>query len=471
MKRIHSVIVLVLAMVMMLAMFSGCKSNDTPNTTGDDANMVTVTWYQGTKELKSEKVAKGSKLTEWTPKDGDKEFVGWYSEASLAQKFDFSKPINEDTDIFASFKSTEYVEDTNNYYVIGSGAGDMSVSGWDHATSEANLSMTKDTSITNKNVYTITLKMYAGDRFQVCHGGGWDGQQGIGYIPGAEYADGTNPNDGKEYTAADKKFAHVKNDDGEVVFIGGDEYDKEFFVWNIILAEGMDGVYKFTYTTTPGNFQFNTLEWELVEKIEPLTTTHEMHIIGSFNEWNAEDTSFPMNKSEDGTYWTGFVTITPEHYVDYAPNPGTAAALKVINHIDGAYYGDADGENFFLTEGTYCIKYTVETNAVEIQALDYYVVGTLLDAEGNAVNFAVKEGVSPKLVDGTVTFEAYDATGNNAFSWMTDQGKPGVMAIKVVFGCELGIKDWFSAPDGDNFYINAGSVTVTLADGVVTVTQ
>ncbi len=459
MKRIHSIIALVLAMVMMLAMFTGC--NPTEEAPADDANKVTVTWYNGSQELKSEKVEKGTVLTEWTPTAEGKEFTGWYAEASLAQAFDFSKAIEADTDIFAAFKSSVYVEDTNNYYFIGTGAGDMGQSGWDHAKSEANLSMTKDTTITDKNVYTIQIAMYAGDRFQICYGGTWDGQMGIGYIPGAEYVDGVNEYDKATYTAADKKVAAVKDADGNVIFTGSDEYNKEYYVWNTILAEGQDGVYKFTFTTNPDSMQYSTLEWELVEKLEPMSETHKMHLVGTFNEWNPQDENadYHMSKSEDGKTWSGFLTVGAE-----------GAELKVVNQINETWLSP-DGNNIILTEGTYCIKYTVEGDVIEIAALDYYVVGTFLDAEGNAVNFSIKEGVTPKLVNGTVTFDAYDVTGNNNYTWITDQSKPGVMAIKVVFGCELGIKDWYSddANGGDNFYVNAGTVTVTLTDGVVTV--
>ncbi len=455
---------LVLVLVMALALFAGCTDSAEPTKpAGDDANKVTVTWYVGSKELKSEKVEKGSKVATWTPTDGDKEFVGWYAEASLTQEFDFDAPINADTDIFAAFKSNEYVEDTNNYYAIGTGAGDMGQSSWDHAKSEANLAFTKDTAITDKNVYKLTLKMYAGDGFQICFGGDWNGQMGIGYMVGAEYADGVNKYDSTEYTAADKKYAEVKDADGNVIFNGSDEYNKGFEVWNIFLAEGQDGIYEFTFTTYPANSQYNTLEWKLVEKIDALASTHEMHMVGTFNEWNAadENTEYHMTKSEDGKTWTGFLTVGAD-----------GAECKVVNQINEGWYSP-DGNNIVLTEGTYCIKYTVEGDKVEVQKLDYYVVGTFVDAEGNAVNFSIKEGVTPKLENGTVTFEAKDVTALGDYSWMKDQGKPGVMAIKVVFGCELGIKDWYSdeANNGDNWYVNAGSVTVTLADGIVTVTQ
>ncbi len=477
MKRIFSVLALVLALCMMLGMMAGCA----PETESeDDGNKVTVSWYEGSKELKTEKVEKGSKIESWTPTSEGKEFTGWYSEASLTEPFDFTKPITENTDIFAAFKSNVYVEDTNAYYLIGTGSGDMGQSGWDHAKSEAALLMEKDTTVTNANVYTITITMYAGDRFQICYGGSWDGQQGIGYMQGAEYVDGVNEYDNTEYTAADKKVAAVKDAAGNVVFKGSDEYNKGFEVWNIILAEGMDGTYKFTFTTNPASAQYNLLTYELVEKLDPLTETHKMHFIGTHNEWNSDfsgSEEWNLSASEDKTSWTGIITITEDMYADWTEGDADntlgekCAALKLYNSVDGQYYGTSDGKNIFLKAGTYGFKYTVADNKVEWQLMDYYVVGTFVDGEGNAVNFCVKEGVTPKLVNGTATFEAVDVTGLGDFSWMKDQGKPGVMAIKVVYGCELIIKDWYSddANGGDNFYVNAGSVTVTLTDGVVTV--
>ena len=58
---------------------------------------------------------------------------------------------------------------------------------------------------------------------------------------------------------------------------------------------------------------------------------------------------------------------------------------------------------------------------------------------------------------------------------MTDQGKtdangtPAIISIKVVFGSSLGIKDWYSAEGGDNWYLSAGTYNITLVDGSVTV--
>ena len=65
----------------------------------------------------------------------------------------------------------------------------MKQSGWNHDNSMQHLVMTK-TENASANVYEIEILMYAGDAFQICYGGTYDGQVGIGYVPGVEYADG-----------------------------------------------------------------------------------------------------------------------------------------------------------------------------------------------------------------------------------------------------------------------------------------
>ena len=471
MKKFLSVIALVMVLVLSVACFASCGlfEQDEPET-----EKVTVSWYQGSKLLKEEEVEKGSKVTSWEPTVEGKTFTGWYAEASLTQAFDFNKAIEADTDIFAAFKSDEFVEDTTSYYLIGAGAGDMGKAAWDHGNAAANLTMTKQ-DVENANVYTITITMYAGDMFQICHDGSWDGQVGIGLMVGAEYCDGVNFYDNNTYTAADKKVAQVKNSAGEVVFIGSDEYNKGFEVWNIKLAEGMDGKYKITYTTYPNAGAYNQITFELVEKIEPMTVTHDMYIIGTHNEWseNFEETSpYRLAESTDKATWTGSFVVTEEMYADWTetdpanPHGVKCAAIKVFNKIGGGYYSP-DGNNVFLTAGTYSIKYTVEGNVVEIAKCEYYFVGTFVDGEGNAVNFSVKEGATPALTleDGvlTGTFVATDVTSMGDFSWIADQGKPGVFAFKIVYGSELGIATWYSddANGGDNWYVQAGTYTVT----------
>ncbi len=469
MKKFLSVIALIMALSLTMACFASCDLFKKPE---EEKDMVTVSWYQGSKLLREDKIEKGSKVTSWTPEAENKTFTGWYAEASLTQAFDFDKAIEADTDIFAAFKSEEYVEDTNSYYLIGTGSGDMLKANWDHVNAEANLTMTKE-DVAGANVYSIVLTMYAGDMFQICFGGNWDGQVGIGLIEGAEYCDGVNFYDNKTYTAADKKVAQVKNADGEVVFIGSDEYNKSYEVWNAKLAEGMDGKYKITYTTYPNAGAYNKITFELIEKIEPMTVTHSMHFVGEFNGWNASDENadFHMKEADDKATWSGFVTVTAE---DLAAD-GTVE-FKVVNQIGQSWYSP-DGNNIVLNEaGVYAVKYTVDGNKVEIAKCDYYLVGTFVDGEGKAVNFAVKNGVTPSLTvaDGvaTGTLVATDVTAMGDYTWIADQGKPGVFAIKVVYGSELGVANWYGdeANGGDNWYVAAGTYTVSFNIEAKTVT-
>ena len=468
MKKFLSAIAFIMVLVLSLGCIAACTSDNTP----DDANKVTVSWYQGSKLLKEDKIEKGSKVTSWTPEAENKTFTGWYAEASLTQAFDFDKAIEADTDIFAAFKSDEFVEDTNSYYLIGTGSGDMLKANWDHVNAEANLTMTKE-DVAGANVYSITITMYAGDMFQICFGGNWDGQVGIGLIEGAEYCDGVNFYDNMTYTAADKKVAQVKNADGEVVFIGSDEYNKSYEVWNAKLAEGMDGKYKITYTTYPNAGAYNKITFELIEKIEPMTVTHSMHFVGEFNSWNASDENadLHMKEADDKATWSGFVTVTAEDL-----EADGDVQFKVVNQIGQSWYSP-DGENIVLTEaGVYAVKYTVDGNKVEIAKCDYYLVGTFVDGEGKAVNFAVKNGVTPSLTvaDGvaTGTLVATDVTAMGDYTWIADQGKPGVFAIKVVYGSELGVANWYGdeANGGDNWYVAAGTYTVSFDIEAKTVT-
>lgn len=477
MKKFFTAVVCVLVLALTLTAFVACNPTEDPTTPpagGDDT--ITVTWYQGSKVLKEETLEKGSKATAWTPEAPEnKEFTGWFAEASLTQAFDFDAELNEDTDIFAKFTSTAHVADETSYYLIGAGAGDMGKANWNHTAAAENLTMTKTDNAT-ANIYEITITMYAGDMFQICHDGSWDGQVGIGYVEGAEYCDGLNFNDNNTYTAADKEVAQVKVGD-TVIFIGADEYNNGFETWNVKLAEGQDGVYKITYTTYPDHPADNKITFQLVEKLDAMTETHKMHLVGTFNSWSANDetAAYAMKKSDDGKTWSAFLVVTEEML------EAGEVKFKVVNQIAGSWHSP-DGNDIPVTEaGTYAVKFTVEGNVVEVEKCEYYLVGTFVDGEGAAVNFAVKAGVTPALTveDGiaTGTLVAFDAAARNDYNWITAQGKtnpdgePAVFAFQVVCGSELGIATWHGY-NGDNFYVTAGTYTVSfnIATGEYTVT-
>lgn len=466
-KRLLIAVMLVAVMALSVVSFSAC--NVTMKSSVPEADKVTVSFWSGTELLKAEEIEKGATVAEWTPEKEGSEFMGWYAEASLAQKFDFTAPINEDIDVFAAWRTNAYVEDTAAWYFIGAGAGDMSASNWSHETE--GLFMVKQ-EVEGKNVYTITITMYAEDKFQITHSGSWDYQQGIGHMVGFEYAAGVNPYapDAGEMTAADKKYGEVKDAEGNVVFYGGDEYDKSAEVWNVWLAKGHDGVYEFTFTTYPQNPAYNTIEWRLVEAIEPLAATHDMRFIGEMNGWDTSALDgWELTKSDDGSIWTGVITVEER------------TELKLYNVVNSGWYG-IGGNNIVLENaGSYAFKYTVAGDIVEYKALGWFVVGTFVDAEGNAVNFSVKEGATPALtVEGNVAkavVEIADVSSRSDYSWITSQGKtdaegnPAGAAIKVVYGSEFAIDQWYGNGE-DNFYLSAGNyeIAIDLETKVITIT-
>ena len=448
MKKFLSAIALIMVLALSFVCIAACTP-DNPNE-HDDANKVTVSWYQGSKLLKEEKIDKGSKVANWDPPVVEgKDFTGWYAEASLTQDFDFDATINEDTDIFAKYTSNVFVADDKEYYLIGTGSGDMKQSGWNHDNSMAHLVMTK-TENASANVYEITILMYAGDAFQICYGGTYDGQVGIGYVPGVEYADGTNRYDNNTYTAADKKFAAVKNAAGEVVFEGHDEFNKEYWTWNVFLAEGQDGIYKIIYTTYPDHPADNTITYELVEKKEPLAETHDMYICGTVSNWDFSD-DFKMKADDTKENFSFLLNITEP------------AEIKLRNKIGDAWYGVAEGatapwtlgtgdQNLALEAGVYKIEYSVANNTAVVTpvAKSFWLAGVV----NGAGHWDCSSGIEFEMVDET-TYKAYYTftEADTDASWMTGF----VGACKAVYGYAGWAADiWYgNVENGDNVTVDS----------------
>ena len=461
MKRFLSVIALVLVVVLAMGTFAACSPTEEPS--GGDDNKVTVSWYQGGKLLKEEKVEKGAKVTEWTPDAVEgKDFTGWFAEASLTQAFDFDQAINEDTDIFAKFTSNVFVEDTKSYYLIGTGSGDMKQSGWNHDNSMQHLVMTK-TETAGANVYEIEILMYAGDAFQICYGGTYDGQVGIGYVPGVEYADGTNRYDKNEYTAADKKFATVKDSAGNVIFEGHDEFNKEYWTWNVFLAEGQDGVYKIIYTTYPDHPADNQITYELVEKKDALVDTHDMYICGTVSNWDFDD-NFKMTADDTKENFSFLLNISED------------AEIKLRNKIGDAWYGVAEstaegpwtlgtGENnLALVAGVYKIEYNVANNTATVTAVakSFWLAGVVNGGQ----HWNCGSGIEFEKVDAT-TYKAYYTftEADTDASWMIGF----VGACKAVYGYAGWEADvWYgNAENGDNVTVDSYGLyelVLTLSD-------
>ena len=325
--------------------------NYVPPVAGD--GKIKVYWLQGQKELRVDEVEKGTILTSWEPKVSGKEFKGWYSDPGCTKAFDFTKPVEAETEIYASFKTVagggddpvepEYAD----YYLIGTGMGSLAVSGWDHNNSATQLGMTDN----GNGTYTITIDFYAGDMFQICHGLSWDGQMGLGYISGAALVEGSETQ------------GEVKDAEGNVVFTGVQEYSNPMTAWNITCAVGQDG--KYTFTLDPIN---GTIAWELLERYEAKeqpTVENAIYFIGTFNNWDTLGLTdeWKLTKSEDGKTWTGKLTVTEDMYADWteAEMGFSCVALKLYDKGASRWIGYNGDNNLGLTAGVYEFTYDVET--------------------------------------------------------------------------------------------------------------
>ena len=170
-------IILTLVAAMAIALFAGCTN--TP-----EEPKFSVEYMDGDTVLKTEKVAEGGTATAWTPEKEGYTFVGWFATPTMSVEFDFSKPITENTKVFAGF--SVYAEDTRSWAIVGSGKGDLLLSSnWGKVISDAHkLEKTGD------NQYSITLDLYAGDEFQFAINTEWHHKRGYGYLDTAKDASG-----------------------------------------------------------------------------------------------------------------------------------------------------------------------------------------------------------------------------------------------------------------------------------------
>ncbi|SCW75912.1 Listeria/Bacterioides repeat-containing protein [Lachnospiraceae bacterium C10] len=234
-KQVVTVLLMTCMAVSSLA-FTGCGSKSQAKTTTKQeteaqADEVKVTMYDsdGKTELSTAAVKKGELFTEADPKKDGYTFVGWYVTPELSRKFDASKPLEQDTSLYAGF--AKYQEDTREFYIVGNGTSDvLKESNWGAVVGDAQKLKKEDNK--EENVYTITLDLKAGDQFQFAMNASWEDQRGYGYL-------NTTEQDGTEY---------FKN--------SGSLGDASVKKSNIEVA--VDGNYTFTLVTHPLEDTYDT---------------------------------------------------------------------------------------------------------------------------------------------------------------------------------------------------------------------
>lgn len=268
-----------LALVMVFAMgamLAACGE--------EKADTVKVTFYDVRQVLKTEEVVKGGTVQEFEPTKDGYTFRGWYADAAFSNKYDFSQKILRNTSIFAKWRTETPAEDNRMWYIIGSVRNsdwkfltekDETTGEWAVATgvtaAQRALFFTKG----EDNTYSIEINLQVGWKFQIVTNlidvKTWEGDEGkermgCGNLKGFTYISGENPESGDLYSVDEKCVGEVRDEFGEVIFLGGVEYDATPWCWNI--WPQVEGRYKFTFKSYPGENNDNEISWEILERFD-----------------------------------------------------------------------------------------------------------------------------------------------------------------------------------------------------------
>ena len=382
MKKITKILSLLLALVFAMSTFVACGEPiveqviETVYEGGSDK--VTVQWVWGQVVLKEELVDRGSYLTPWTPEVEGREFEGWYEIPEKIKTFRFDKtPIKNSMRIYASFSGGPLDVETEapDWYLIGTGKGDLSKSNWQHGGSMQHLGLYAG----EDGIYKVTLELYAGDAFKLTRDEGWADEKAIDKVAG--FANGK-----------------VTDANGTVVFTAGQNN-------NIVVAEGQNGKYEITYDPNADQLGFTKLQ-ELGEKPD------DIRLIGGFNNWNQGtkygENDYKFTPDSENVIWT--YTWVAEADTEF----------KVYNNISGNYYPDGTDNNLKITTaGTYTVTFNLKTQAIVVT-----------DENGNTVDVGSTGGnTSAGTSDGAnvIRFAGnFSDWANTTSDWNLTKGDDGV---------------------------------------------
>lgn len=374
--------------VTSVAMLAACSDDDS------QPKEYTVTYYDGTTVLDTQKVKEGEKATKWIPEKTDYTFVDWYATPNFAHLFPFDEPISEDKSAFAQWSSAVQSEDTRTFYIVGSGTSPMlRASNWGKDTSDQH----KMTKAEGKNEYTYTLDLNVGDKFQfeISGTGDWMNQRGVGYLDTLTLENGTT------------------------VFSGSSTIGDNSSYRLDIKCE-YAGNYTFTLTTHPDDDTYETNHPSYTEankeafNINPLDkitwvrngeVSEEVDVITDYYIKGAQITNWkdmynPSTKmtNKDGVFTLEVYLKENDEFMFSSRNTigaevSTGTEYIYASSLDEASKAYVSGEARNMTakaSGTYKFTYTEATKVLTVSfdaekvpaATDYYIDGTF--AEGVA---------------------------------------------------------------------------------------
>ena len=368
--------------VTSVAMLAACSDDDS------QPKEYTVTYYDGTTVLDTQKVKEGEKATKWIPEKTDYTFVDWYATPNFAHLFPFDEPISEDKSAFAQWSSAVQSEDTRTFYIVGSGTSPMlRASNWGKDTSDQH----KMTKAEGKNEYTYTLDLNVGDKFQfeISGTGDWMNQRGVGY------------------------FDTLTLENGTTVFSGSSTIGDNSSYRLDIKCE-YAGNYTFTLTTHPDDDTYETNHPSYTEankeafNINPLDkitwvrngeVSEEVDVITDYYIKGAQITNWkdmynPSTKmtNKDGVFTLEVYLKENDEFMFSSRNTIGAEVSTGTEYIYASKaYVSGEARNMTAkASGTYKFTYTEATKVLTVSfdaekvpaATDYYIDGTF--AEGVA---------------------------------------------------------------------------------------
>ena len=388
MKKATKFVGLIVASVVCVSAFTVFAACNDDSATKE----YTVTYFDGTTELKRETVKEGDKAVKWTPTKENYTFVDWYATPNFAHTFPFDEPITENKSAFAQWTSAVQSEDTRTYYIVGSGTSPILLaSNWGKVFDDTTV-MTK---AADKNEYTYTLDLQKDDLFQFAINESWHNQRGYGYLDTLELADGT------------------------VAFSGtGTIGDNSSFRQNIKCEYA--GNYTFTLTTHPDDdtyetnhqsyteenkeaFNINPLDkitWVRNGDVQNVEKITDFYIKGKgITNWKDMYNAATKMTNTDGVYTLEVYLKENDEFVFTSTATvgsvvGTGTDYLRASNLDEAskaYVDQHENSNMIAkASGTYTFTYTKATQILSVAfnadktpaAADYYIDGTF--AEGVA---------------------------------------------------------------------------------------
>ena len=312
----------------------------------DDGKTYDVTFYDNETVLKTESVKEGECATDWTPVKEGFEFVDWYATPNYKFAYDFA-PVYKDTPVYALFQSTNYVEDTRPWAIVGNGTSKvLSSSAFGKNIEEEHMLTRSDKK--NVNEYTITLDLEVGDEFQFAIDSNWSNQRGGGYLDSTSL-------DGTEYFEI--KASHL-NTETRKCNIG-------------VLVSGN---YTLTLTTHPGDDYYDTEDPYYSEDNRECFNYSDFDKITWVRNGDViEQADKVYDLYIKGNLITGWQhIIEPEYKMDYDPATKTYTYTHEFFDFDEFMFYSLNGDSILDGLGPVSIKF----GQVDVENSTEFILGS-----------------------------------------------------------------------------------------------